>query len=62
MEAKKTMNIRLHIDEWEFLVRRSAAKYVTINSLIREYIKKDRIREKKQLTDAKIASYNTSTL
>lgn len=62
MEVKKTMNIRLHIEEWEFLVRRAAGKYLTINALIREYIRKDQIRAEIELTDAKIASYNTSTI
>jgi hypothetical protein len=62
MEVKKTMNIRLHIDEWEFLVRRSSAKYLTINALIRDYINKDRSKEKKELTSAKIASYTSPEL
>jgi len=49
MAEKKTMNIRLLLSEWEFLNLRSDKEHMSINSIIREYIKKDMKRSKKSV-------------
>ncbi len=47
MEEIKTMNIRIMLDEWKFIASRAKSEQMSINSVLRQYIRKDMKKGKK---------------